>query len=150
NASQDRIELVDSILELSPAANSPKGLSSFDFSLRYRKPDVTQHETVAGVLSYEHSSSRFRVSGHDLNSKIVAQDSGKQDGIGLAKYLNQNDEAFAVALEQPEVFYTSESFYRIDYAHAELRLSDMLTARTDLKNATSEKGNRGAHKTRWD
>jgi len=150
NELQDPVELVDSILALSPAASSPKGVANFDFSLRFRKPGTTQQDLVAGVLSYELSSSRFRLSGRDLNSTLTATENGKGDGVGLAKYLNQDDESFAVAFNPPDVFYTSQAFYRIDYTHAEARLSEMLRPRADLGNTTSEKGSSGMQKTGWD
>jgi hypothetical protein len=67
-------------------------------------------------------------------------DDSTGEAIGLARYLNNNDEAFAVALKEPDVFYTSQAFYRIDYTHAESRLASMLYARKDLAQTTSEKG----------
>jgi len=148
----DQIELVDSIVELIPAADSPKGFANFDFSLRYGEPgsgDKSQ-KTVEGTLSYEPASAQFRLRGPDLNTKIIVSDGGKEEGIGLGKYLNNNDEAFAVALKQPDIFYTSQAFYKIDYTYAESRLATILTPRRDLKEATSEKGRTGKRKTHWD
>src|SRR5262249_40420152 len=68
----------------------------------------------------------------------------------LSQYIVHNDESFAVALKEPDVFYTSQAFYQIDYTHAESRLGDMLSARPNLDQVTSEKGRKGKQKTRWD
>jgi superfamily II DNA or RNA helicase len=150
--SEDRIDLVDSIVELLPGVVSAKGTSNFDFSLTYsvRVTGEKSPKTAKGTLSYEPATAQFRLKGEELNSKIVVMDRGKDEGIGLAKYLNHNDEAFAVALKQPDVFYTSQAFYQIDYTHAESRLSDMLSVRAELGWVTSEKGRKGKRKTHWD
>jgi superfamily II DNA or RNA helicase len=152
NAAEHRIELVDSIVELSPAKGSPKGLSNFEFSLRYWETSGKDKppKTADAVLSYEPASALFRIHSKELNTNIIAVEDSTEEAIGLARYLNNNDEAFAVALKEPDVFYTAQAFYRIDYSHAESRLANMLYARKDLAHSTSEKGKKGKQKTHWD
>jgi hypothetical protein len=63
--------------------------------------------------------------------------------MGLAYSLNNRDEASTVALNEPDLFYTGQAFYRIEYSHAEARLATLLTTVNVLGKVTSEKGEKG-------
>jgi superfamily II DNA or RNA helicase len=146
------IEFVDSIVAVTDKPNAPKADLRWGFRINYRDlavPDRPPKEAM-GTLSYDPVVARFRIQGGSLNSEILVLEEGADEGNGLVTYLNNHDELFTVALEQPEVFYTAQSFYRLDYSHAEARLATMLTPVHALAAVTSEKGKVGKRKTSWD
>ncbi len=146
------IEFADSIVEVVEKQDAKTGESRWDFAVTYRnleKPDDPP-KGVGGSLTYDPAGSRFRIQGASLNSDILVLKEDSEEGDGLVTYLNNHDELFTVALEQPEIFYTSQSFYRLDYSHAEARLASMLTPVHALATITSEKGKPGKKKTEWD
>ncbi len=146
------IEFVDSIVAVNEKENAQAGELHWDLCVKYRDlaaPDRPPKEASA-TLKYDPLTARFRVQGGSLNSEILVLEEGADEGNGFETYLNNHDELFTVALEQPEVFYTAQSFYRLDYSHAEARLATMLKPVHPLATVTSEKGKIGKRKTSWD
>jgi hypothetical protein len=99
---------------------------------------------------YEPDRSRFRFSADGENSKAFVMDKNTEDVRKFAEYLNNNDDSYVVALDRPDVFYTGQSFYRIDYTHAETRLGALLIPLVALNSVTSEKGRKTPNMRRWD
>lgn len=146
------IEFVDSIVEVTEKMDSQTGELRWDFEVTYRNlaaPDRPARSASAS-LTYNPAGPRFRIQGANLNSEILVLKEDSEEGDGLVTYLNNHDDLFTVALEQPDVFYTSQSFYRLDYSHAEARLASMLIPVHALATVTSEKGKPGKKKTKWD
>ncbi len=111
---EQSIELVESIVEVVDGTQANDGSLRFRCNLRYRR-NGKQEKAVGATLVYEQDAARFWLRGEELNSKISVMDIDTGEAEGLSTYLNNNDEAFTVALSQPDVFYTAEAFYRIDY-----------------------------------
>jgi superfamily II DNA or RNA helicase len=146
------IEFTDSIIEVTAVQESVDAPSRFECELRYRQLDGAsrQPKVATAILAYDNGAARFRVKGTTLNSEILVFEDGSEDAVGLVTYLNNNDESFAVALSEPEIFYTAQSFYRIDYTHAEERLAGILDKWPALATVGTEKGLVGRRKTNWD
>lgn len=146
------IELVDSIVEVTEKMDSQTGEVRWDFEVTYLNLAAPGRPTrsASASLTYNPAGSRFRIQGASLNSEILVLKEDSEEGDGLVTYLNNHDNLFTVALEQPDVFYTSQSFYRLDYSHAEARLASMLIPVHALATVTSEKGKPGMKKIKWD
>jgi superfamily II DNA or RNA helicase len=146
------IELVDSIVEVTEKMDSQTGELRWDCEVTYRNLVAPGRpaRSASASLTYNPAGSRFRIQGASLNSEILVLKEDSDEGDGLVTYLNNHDDLFNVALEQPDVFYTSQSFYRLDYSHAEARLASMLIPVHALATVTSEKGKPGKKKTKWD
>ena len=152
DAEGNPIEFADSIVEITERRDAQTGELRWDFEVAYRnleKPDRPA-KVFGGSLAYDSAGSRFRIQSASLNSEILVLKDDSEEGDGLVTYLNNYDDLFTVALEQPEVFYTAQSFYRLDYSHAEARLASMLIPVHALATITSEKGKSGKKKTEWD
>jgi len=146
------IELVDSIVEVTEKMDSQTGEVRWDFEVTYLNLAAPGRpaRSASASLTYNPAGSRFRIQGASLNSEILVLKEDSEEGDGLVTYLNNHDDLFTVALEQPDVFYTSQSFYRLDYSHAEARLASMLIPVHALATVTSEKGKPGMKKIKWD
>jgi superfamily II DNA or RNA helicase len=144
------VEIIEPIVEVGPNESDDSKGTIFQFRLRYREEGVQREGHVDGVLAYDLASARFRLRGDRLNSQILVASTSKTEAEGFCNYMNNNNEAFTVALDKSDFFYTSENFYRIDYSHAEERLADLLIPRDTLRKVKSEKGTRGKGKTQWD
>lgn len=146
------IELADSIVEIAERVDSQTGELRWDFEVSYRNlaaPD-RQARSASASLTYNPGGSRFRIQGASLNSEILVLKEDSEEGDGFVTYLNNHDDLFTVALDRPDVFYTAQSFYRLEYSHAEARLASMLMPVHSLANVTGEKGKPGKKKTKWD
>jgi superfamily II DNA or RNA helicase len=152
--SGDQLELVDTIIEIEEGEEGDKGDFRFPFTLRYRNVNTeADAETleIDAALVYEPAKARFRLNGEELNSEIFVFDPNTGEGQGgLPSYLNNNDEFFTIALRDADVYYSAQSFYRIDYTYAEDRLSGLITSVPALAKAASEKGQAGPNKASWD
>jgi hypothetical protein len=151
DAADNPIEFVDSICELTES-NGPSNASHWECTLRYRDlsdPDATVKTLTAGV-TYDAGNRRFRIQGDSLNQQLLVLEDGSDEGEGFVTYLNNHDELFTIALQEPEVFYVAQSFYQLDYTYAEARIAAILTPWKGLDSVLSEKGNTGARKTEWD
>jgi hypothetical protein len=145
------IEFDDSIVEVTNSEDSPQDTTRFEFALRYRDLDGAQlPKSTKAILAYDPGAARFRLKSTALNSEILVIERGKEEAVGLLTYLNNNDESFTIALAEPEIFYTAQSFYGVDYTHAEARLAGILNKWRPLARVNSEKGRTGLRKTRWD
>jgi hypothetical protein len=146
------VEFVDSIAEVTEAADSTEDKQRWECIVRYRDVDALSKsvKTATVKLTYEPSAARFRLGDRRVNSEILVMKNDDEEGEGLITYLNNNDEMFTIALRQPDLFYTAQEFYRVDYTHAEARLTGILTARNALSEVESEKGDTGKRKTKWD
>lgn len=144
------VELRESILEVKGRTPMHNATFYFPFTLRYRRNGKGKEASVSATLSYNPDSARFRIHSDELNSKILVSDPDTGETEGFLTYFNNNDEAFTVALEEPDIYYTAQAFYRIDYTHAETRLAGLLTPIDALGKVASEKGAKAKHKTRWD
>jgi len=146
------IEFADSIVEVTNTAESPEAPPRFECVLRYRELSAKDKapNTVKATLSYDPGSARFRIQNRGLNSEILVMKEAGTEAEGLVTYLNNNDESFTVALVEPDIFYTAQAFYRVDYTHAEARLAGILTEWNALSEVDSEKGKKGKQKTKWD
>jgi hypothetical protein len=142
--------LDDAIITLSELP-SVDGNPRFQCLIRYHRMDQAESEEHTVVkLVYERELTRFRIHSEPWNSQMLigGRESGEREGI--VTYLNNNDESFTVALQQPDIFYNAQSFYKIDYSHAETRISNLLTTLATLKNASSEKGEVRDGQKSWD
>jgi len=152
NVDGHAIEFADSIVEVTEQDNSAKGEPRWECSLKYRDLAAPDHpvKDITATLAYDPAAVRFRIQGGILNSEVLVLEEGADEGDGLVTYLNNHDELFTVALDQPDLFYTAQSFYRLDYTHAEARLASILTPWHALGTVASEKGTGGKRKTGWD
>jgi superfamily II DNA or RNA helicase len=150
NDARQAIELTESIIEVGTAESDGKGPIRFPITVQYRLANGTQEHSIDAMLLYDATAARFKVRGEELNSTLLVLDQGTSEATGLSNFLNNSDEAFTVALAQPDIFYTSQSFYGIDYTYAEARLSSIITPVAALKEVNSEKGKKGKRKKEWD
>jgi superfamily II DNA or RNA helicase len=152
DAADNPIEFVDSISELTEVNGTSNNAARWECTLRYRdlnNPDSNVKEAKAG-LAYDPGPRRFRIHGEALNQELTVFEDGSDEGEGFVTYLNNHDELFTIALREPELFYAAQSFYRLDYTHAEARIAGMLIPWQGLDSVRSEKGKTGARKTEWD
>jgi superfamily II DNA or RNA helicase len=143
------IQFTESIAEFSPVADAAGNDPSFASVLPYLDPQG-QTRSVQIVARYQSQTSRFRFTTDTPNSKIFVMDKKTEESKGFAAFLNTNDDAFVLALDRPDLFYTAQAFYQIDYTHAETRLASLLTPLNYLDRVTSEKGAKTPNMRRWD
>ena len=100
------IELVDSIVEVTEKVDSQTGELRWDFEVTYRNLAAPGRPagSASASLTYNPAGSRFRIQGASLNSEILVLKEDSEEGDGLVTYLNNHDDLFTVALEQPERF----------------------------------------------
>jgi superfamily II DNA or RNA helicase len=146
----DPVALADSMVAIDVASGGKSGELRFSSVLRYGEIENPTTRKVTASLAYEPDRARFWFRGDELNGALFVSRPDGSDSEGLSTYLNNNDDMFTIALAEPDVYYTAESFYRIDYAHAETRLAGLLTPVKALARATSEKGAKAKGKTQWD
>jgi superfamily II DNA or RNA helicase len=147
DGSDEYVELVDSIAELQGATTS-NGTGGYPFSIQYRTEADVAKKTLEGTLIYDDGTERFRIRSEEMNSSILVA-GNKDEPEGLTNYLNNNDEEFTVALDDAETYYTADAFYKVDYTHAEGRLTRLLKTIDDLGTVTSEKGKKTKATTSW-
>jgi superfamily II DNA or RNA helicase len=145
--SDEYIELVDSITELK-GATAANGTTSYPFTIQYRTEIGVTKKTLEGTLIWDDRSERFRMRSEEMNSSILVT-GRKDEPEGLANYLNNSDEEFTVALDDAETYYTAEAFYKVDYTHAEGRLTTLLKSINVLGSVTSEKGKKTKTSKAW-
>jgi superfamily II DNA or RNA helicase len=143
------VQFGESMIEREAAADGEEDNRDFAFKLSYTV-DGGAKQHVAVVAHYDSASSRFRFSTDGANSTISILNRNTEDTQGFAAFLNNNDDAYVIALDRPDLFYTGQAFYQIDYTHAEKRLARILTPVAALGRATSEKGHRTPRMPRWD
>jgi hypothetical protein len=146
------VEFVNSITEVTYPLDSEGDVPIWESILHYR--DLSGGDkplkTIKAILTYESGRARFRIQGRSLNSGILVMKKDSEESEGLVTYLNNHDELFTVALIEPDIFYTAQAFYRVDYTHAEARLAGILTEWKALSKVESEKGQPGGKKKKWD
>jgi hypothetical protein len=128
------VQLKESVVEVGRAGDEA---GVFQCHLAFVDGDAPVGATEAKI-KYDDKTKRFRF-GNALN-KFVTAVYPERKPEGLSSFLNNYDEAFVIALADPEIFYVDQAFYKINYSRAEVMLEAVLSVRPVLQHATSEKG----------
>jgi hypothetical protein len=142
-------QLRETIIALN-ADDDRDGVTRFKGStVFHRETSPTEDLRFDFRLVYHRKSNRFTLQGERWNSSIFVQDTGSSERQGIVTFLNNNDESFTIAMADPDLFYNAQSFYRIDYTFAEIRLANLLSTEPILASITSEKGGFRAKQKSW-
>jgi superfamily II DNA or RNA helicase len=117
--------------------------------LFYREANPAEKLPCNFRLIYHRKSHRFTIQGERWNTTMFVQNSEGNERQGVVTFLNNHDESFTVAMRDPDLFYNGQSFYKIDYTFAEIRLANLLSTETILTGVTSEKGQFRRNQKNW-
>ena len=143
------LQLKEGIIELT-RDDDREGVSRFKGSVVfYRDSNPAEEIPCEFRLVYHSKSHRFTLQSEKWNSTVFIQGTESSERVGIVQFLNRRDEAFTVALSDPNLFYNGQSFYKIDYSYAEMRLANLLASEPMLAGVTSEKGKVRAKQKNW-
>jgi hypothetical protein len=115
----------------------------------YRESNTEVKLTYNFRLVYHRKSSRFTIQSEQWNTSMLVQNPEGSEKKGIVSFLNNHDESFTVAMADPALFYNGQSFYKIDYTYAEIRLARLLLKEAILAPVTSEKGKFRPSQKNW-
>ena len=138
-ADGDPCACVKTTAEISDGAKK----NTFKFSITFESDNGTDNKTrtIHFILTYKPEKTKFWLTkGDDSDSIWVEKNRDETKKVSLGNYLNANQDSMLICLEGGETVYQGQSFYAVDYSHAERSLLECIATPPKAKACRSEKG----------